>query len=285
LKNPPSNWKQSSIFQKNFKCDYDGFTITGKVEIISAILGELTQVTISTYPGKGKQRTGNVLLVASTPYYIYVKEEFKSEIIAKIDEIRGVPHLPSSNEHALLSKNITMVTPQFVQVLQDAFVDSVTIVGYGQKAPIAYGRKLMQAARGTDRNCTCEFDMAAQVPPEKMHWARYTDRHMAPVELDDNGMNQLNLMTLVANTRRECIETKFGEKSRIEHWPQYAMAQLEFYGFKIPPIYGSLNIIPRGKEYLHRTTSNREASDDFEVDDNESINYDKDYDGTHGESN
>ena len=118
-----------------------------------------------------------------------------------------------------------------------------------------------------------------------MHWARYTDRHMAPVELDANGMNQLNLMTLVANTRRECIETKFGEKSRIEHWPQYAMAQLEFYGFKIPPIYGSLNIIPRGKEYLHRTTSNREASDDFEVDDNKSINYDKDYDGIHGESN
>ena len=147
---------------------YDGFTITGKVEIISAILGELTQVTISTYPGKGKQTAGNVLLVASTPYYIYVKEEFKAEIIAKIDEIRGVPHLPSSNKHALLSKIITMVTPQFVQVLQDAFVDSVTIVGYGQKAPIAWGQKLMQAARGTDRNCTCEFDMAAQVPPERV---------------------------------------------------------------------------------------------------------------------
>jgi hypothetical protein len=151
LKNPPSNWKQSSIFQKNFKCDYDGFTITGKVEIISAILGELTQVTISMYPRKGKQRTGNVLLVASALYYIYDKEEFKAEIIAKIDEIRGVPHLPSSNKHALLSKNITMVTPQFVQVLQDACVDSVTIVGYGQKAPIAQGQKLMQAARGTNR--------------------------------------------------------------------------------------------------------------------------------------
>jgi hypothetical protein len=39
-----------------------------------------------------------------------------------------------------------MITPQFVQVLQDSFVDSVTIVGYGQKAPIAYGQKLMQAA-------------------------------------------------------------------------------------------------------------------------------------------
>ena len=75
---------------------------------------------------KRQTDTGNVLLVASTPYYIYVKEEFKAEIIAKIDEIRGVPHLPSSNKHALLSKNITMVTPQFVQVLQYAFVDSVT---------------------------------------------------------------------------------------------------------------------------------------------------------------
>ena len=103
-----------------------GVCIYAYIKIISAILGELTQVTISTYPGKGKQTTGTVLLVASTPYYIYVKEEFKAEIIAKIDEIRGVPHLPSSNKHALLSKNITMVTPQFVQVLQYAFVDSVT---------------------------------------------------------------------------------------------------------------------------------------------------------------
>ena len=46
-----------------------------------------------------------------------------------------------------------------------------------------------QSARRTDRNCTCEFDMAAQVSPEKiekMHWAKYHDRHMIPVELDDN---------------------------------------------------------------------------------------------------
>ena len=103
--------------------------------IAESLIAE-AEPTISMYPGKGKQTTGNVLLVASTPYYIYVKEEFKAEIIAKIDEIRGVPHLPSSNKHALLSKNITMVTPQFVQVLQDAFVDSVIIVGYGQKTPL-----------------------------------------------------------------------------------------------------------------------------------------------------
>jgi hypothetical protein len=61
---------------------------------------------------------------------------------------------------------------------------------------------------------------------------------MAPVELDNNGINQLNLMTFVANTRRECIESKFGETSRIEHWPHYVMAQLELCGFKFPPIYG-----------------------------------------------
>jgi hypothetical protein len=63
LKNPPPNWKQSSIFQKNFKCDFDGFTMTGKVDIISAILGELTQVTISNNPGKGKYAFGCKLLL------------------------------------------------------------------------------------------------------------------------------------------------------------------------------------------------------------------------------
>jgi hypothetical protein len=173
-----------------------------------------------------------------------------------------------------------------LNLVSDDFKKVVGVyVGIHADCVIAWGQKLMQAARGTDRNCTCKFDMAAQVPPEKMHWARYHDHHMAPVELDNNGINQLNLLTLVANTRRECIQFKLGETSRIEHWPHYAMAQLEFYGFKIPPIYGSLNIIPRGKEYFHRTTSNRVgALDDFEVDDHESINYDEDYDGTHGES-
>ena len=58
-----------------------------------------------------------------------------------------------------------------------------------------------------------------------------------------------------------------------------------FHNF--PPIYGSQNIIPRGMEYLHPTTSNQGVLDDTEVDDHESINYDydEDYDGTHGESN
>ena len=167
LKNPPPIWKQSTMFQKNFKCDFDGFTITGKVDIISAILGKLTQVTISNFPGKGKQTTNTMLLVASSCYYIFVHENFKEDIIAKINKIRGVPHPHSANKHALLRKNITMVTPQFVQVLQDVLVDSVTIVGFAQKAPVAWGQKLMQAARGADSNCTCEFDMAAQIPPEK----------------------------------------------------------------------------------------------------------------------
>jgi hypothetical protein len=80
-------------------------------------------------------------------------------------------------------------------------------------------------------------------------------------------------------------ESKFGENFIVEHWPQYVTAQLELYGFKFPPIYGSLKIQPRGKAYLHRNTSLLGASDDFEVDDNESTNYDEDYDGTHGESN
>jgi hypothetical protein len=103
------------MFQKIFKCDYDGFKISGRIDILSAILGELSQVTILTYPGRSKQTTGNVLLVASSPYYIYVNKEFKSEIIAKIDEIRRLPHRPSPNKHALLYKNITMVTSQCVK--------------------------------------------------------------------------------------------------------------------------------------------------------------------------
>jgi hypothetical protein len=285
LKHPPANWTQSSVFQNIFKCDYDGFTISGKVDILSAIPGELSQVTISTYPGRSKQKTGHMLLVASSPYYIYVNEDFKSEIIAKIEQIRRSSHRPAQNKHALLYKNITMETPQFVKLLGDAGVDIVTIVGYGQKATLTWGRNLMQTARGIDRNCVCEFDMAAEVSPELMHWARYSDHHMAPVHFDENGINQLKLLTLVANTRRNFIQTKFGENFIVEHWPQYVTAQLELYGFKFPPIYGSLKIQARGKSYFHQSTSILGASDDFEVDDNESTNYDEDYDYTHGESN
>lgn len=215
----------------------------------------------------------------------FVHENFKEDIIAKINKIRGVPHPHSANKHALLRKNITMVTPQFVQVLRDVLVDSVTIVGFAQKAPVAWGQKLMQAARGADSNCTCEFDMAAQIPPEKMHWGRYDDHHMAPVELDNKGINKKKLITLLGNTNRIIIESKFGKNARIEHWPQFPMAQLEFNGFKFPPIYGSLNIIPRGTEVLHQKTSNQGELDDMEDDDNGSTNYDEDYDGTQSESN
>ena len=215
---------------------------------------------------------------------MYVNKEFKSEIIAKIDEIRRSSHGPSINKHALLYKNIIILAPQFVKLLQDAGVDTVTIVGYGQKATLAWGCNLMQTARGIDRNCFYKFDMAAEVPPEIMHWARYSDHHMT-VDFDDNGINQLKLLTLVANTRRNFIQSKFGENFIVEHWPQYVTAQLELYGFQFPPIYGSLKIQPRGKSYLHQSTSILGASDDFEVDDNESTNYDEDFDGTHGESN
>ena len=286
LKNPPPNWEQSSLFQKIFKCDIDGLKITGKIEIISAIMGDDPQLTISDRIVYGKQTTGNMLLVATKPYYMYVKEESKEDIIAVLDDIRKVPHPPATNKHALLKKTITMVASQFEKVLKDALVDSVTIVGYSQKAPLKWGQKKMSDARGVDSNCTCEFDLAASIPPEQMHWARYDDHHMAPVDFSEDGINQLQLMTLVCNTSKEGIESKFGKKAKVEHWPQFCMAQLEFYGFKIPPIYGSLNILPRGVHKAHNKTRSYQGEYDvMEVDDEESTNNDEDYDGTHGESN
>ena len=225
LKNPPPNWEQSSLFQKIFKCDIDGLKITGKIEIISAIMGDDPQLTISDRIVTGKQTTGNMLLVATKPYYMYVKEESKEDIIAVLDDIRKVPHPPATNKHALLKKTITMVASQFEKVLKDALVDSVTIVGYSQKAPLKWGQKKMSDARGVDRNCTCEFDLAASIPPEQMHWARYDDHHMAPVDFSEDGINQLQLMTLVCNTSKEGIESKFGKKYESErhdpdprHW-------------------------------------------------------------------
>ncbi len=89
---------------------------------------------------------------------------------------------------------------------------------------------------------------------KKRHWARYPDHQLAAVKSDNKGINQLNCITLVTNTRREIIESKFGNKSKIEHRPQFAMAQLEFYGVSIPPIYGSLNITLIVKKWKNETS-------------------------------
>jgi len=176
-----------------------------------------------------------------------------------------------------------MASPQFVRVLQRVGVKSVTMIGYAQKAPVKWGLQLMKAARNADINCICEYDLAVNIPPEKMHWARFDEHNMVPVKFDDRGNNALNYVTLVACPKREGIEGIFGQKAKIFHSPLFTLSQLELYGFESKPIYGGFNVYPvrGGRRYQ---TPHVQIGDCFDSDDNESINHHLDWDNTDGES-
>jgi hypothetical protein len=146
LEFPPSGWENWTDFKKLYRCDIDGFSITGNPRILKPILGKLTQVSIASYIGREKPPTTNSLLVTVHPFYIFVNEDFKRNIIQELNKIRGITHKPATNEHVLLFKSITMASPQFVRVLQRVGVKSVTVIGYAQKAPVKWGLKLMKAA-------------------------------------------------------------------------------------------------------------------------------------------
>ena len=283
LKFPPHDWQNWKVFKKLFHCDFDGFSITGNPRILNPILGEFTQVIIPSYSGRVKPPTANTLLVTIYPFYIFVNEDFKSNIIRELNKIRRITHKPATKDNVLLFKSITMASPQFVRVIQRVGVTSVTVFGYGQKAPVNWGLKLMKAARNADIDCICEYDLAINIPPEKMHWARFDEHNMVPVRFDDRGNNTLNYVTLVACPRREGIEDIFGHNVKIFHWPIFTLSQLELSGFESIPIYGGFNVFPSRGGRFHQVPD-VQIGDCFDLDDNHTVNHNLDWYDNDGES-
>ena len=283
LKFPPHDWQNWKVFKKLFHCDFDGFSITGNPRILKPILGEFTQVIIPSYSGRVKPSTANTLLVTIYPFYIFVDEDFKHNIIQELNKIRRITHKPATKDNVLLFKSITMASPQFVRVLQRVGVMSVTVIGYGQKGPVNWGLKLMKAARNADIDCICEYDLAINIPPEKMHWARFDEHNMVPASFDDRANNTLNYVTLVACPRRDGIEDIFGHKVKIFHWPIFTLSQLELNGFESIPIYGGFNVYPSRGGRFHQVPD-VQIDDCFDSDDDHPINHHLDWDDNDGES-
>ena len=253
--------------------------------MLRKILGELIQVTVSSAVWGGRSNnTTRTLMVARTPYYVYIDKSFKEPILQALNHRRGVIFKPATNENALLFKDITMASTDFLDMLHHVGVRHVTIIGYGQRASVKWGLNLMKVARGVDKDCVCEYDFASHIPPPCMHWPRREVHNVAPIRHRENAdepgtySNALNHMTLVACTNRKSIERKFGRNTQIYHWPQFPNAQLEQNCFKCIPIYGSLTIIPlRGLNH-RRKPSNPIDCNYFSTDDEGTINVDVDVD-------
>ena len=195
----------------------------------------------------------------------------------------------------------------------------------------------MRRARNVDPKCLCEFDMAVNIPPSRMHWARFEVHNMAPINQrndsqhnhsydsiietrtraarncnfpdnywphhscqfyhpsvvidkeinlkfhDGNEISANSVITLVACTNRSIIDEKFGKKTKIDHWPQFPMAQFELTHLQAIPIFGSFNVTPGGLRQPVQSKIQDYDYDDFSTDLEGSVNYDEDYDDNHGE--
>ena len=345
--NRMDNWKQWDIFHKAFHCDFDYISVTGSIKVLHALIGECTQISIPDRLDIGAQSKttsdSNTLCIGGPhPYYIYVAEYYKNNIIEYLRKpyIRGVSHPPATNKSLLLFKSITMNSKDFYEMLETVGIETVTLIGFGSRASVAAGVNVMRRARYADPRCFCEFDMAVNIPPSRMHWARFDVHNRAPMNEDDESQHSLSresyfemralqyykvpdehwpphilarrnfypplaltdrdfginldhndtistldsVITLVACTNRSNIKLKFGKKTKIDHWPQFPMAQFELTHLQAIPIFGSFTItLPRGIRRNVQPVVQDCDYDDFDTDDEGSVIYDEDYDGTHGE--
>ncbi len=120
-----------------------------------------------------------------------------------------------------------------------------------------------------------------------MHWARFDVHNMAPFRAmqneDGTTKNAFNHITLVACTKQSSIKKKFGKLTKINHWPQFPLAQLKQNGFESIPIYGSFTIIPlKGFQNHHKPPHHLEEGDNFDMDEEQSVDLDLDFDSTDG---
>ncbi len=127
IKNPPPDWKTWSTFQQLFECDCDGISITGSPKILQPILGGYTQTFIPSYDGKTKSRSTNTLLIASSPFSVFVNKDFKNAIIAWLNKKRNIFHKPATNDCALIFKNITLTIPHFMTMLEEVGIENITL--------------------------------------------------------------------------------------------------------------------------------------------------------------
>ena len=65
------------------------------------------------------------------PYYIYVEEDYKEEIIQYLrrPNVRGVTYPPATNNSLLLFKSITMNSKDYCDMLEIVGIQTVTYIG------------------------------------------------------------------------------------------------------------------------------------------------------------
>lgn len=181
----------------------------------------------------------DLLCVAVTPFYIYVKKEFKSSIIAALSRHRGHPSIESSTnvQWTLLQKPMTLEQSEFVHILRVVGVTSVVVRQFGMRAKnMKFGQHVMIKCRTADRDCYICYDLAWTITAHLLHYGNGT-RHMPKLELDDSltPLDKYVVLCHIQNT--QSLRLAFGESVRIEHLPKDIAVQLLLTRLKhIPPL-------------------------------------------------
>jgi len=159
--------------------DFDHFTIRGKPSILNNIIG----LRPSVHSNPPTHNFEDYVLVASTPFYVWVPKSYEDAIADYFGDLRGVTIIKSPHQHLVFSQSMYFSDDDFLNMFVELEIEDVIVKCYGEKAGLPWGMKVMRLCREGDPSCEISFDAAISIPPHMMHWGK--SEHMVP-SLPDN---------------------------------------------------------------------------------------------------
>ena len=162
------------------------------------------------------------MLIASTPFYIWVPKSYEEAVATYFGKLRGVSIIRSSHQQLVFSQAMHFSDDDFLSMIKELEIEEVIVKCYGEKAGLSWGMKVAQLCREGDPNCEISFDCAISLPPNIMHWGK--SEHMVPT-LPDND----SFVTLARLTNRTKLQHEFGGTPRnVSHFPKLITPQMEW---------------------------------------------------------
>ena len=145
------------------KLDIDTVLITGSIEIIPALMGEL--ITLGHQQPRKSDFPDHQCLLAKGPMEIYVASEDKEKIVQYLSKQRGHPVQASESDLVVLKGGKVVDIDKFMRMMKRLRIFTVGIKCYGMKSSILWGLKIFEKCRDADQSCEIKFDFGIEIDP------------------------------------------------------------------------------------------------------------------------
>jgi len=223
---------------------FDGVQIVGSSSILPPVIGRLVKM----YNKLPKKSYKDWVLIASSPFQVWANSDHRDQIIAHLAKKIGVVAVPSEVKALLFKMPFVVSSHDFLEMIDTLKIDQVAVKSYGEKASIAWGVELMKTCRSADPDCEIEFDVAANIPADRVHWMRQD--HMVP----EAGGPFLTLARWTGDTAE--FHREFGNGSRIYHEPLFVIPQMWWFAGVTNnlPAHGGIEVEMRGQRNSTHTS-------------------------------